>query len=314
MSDIAKLIDDIVALKAHISQLDESNKEMRIENQKLKANMEHIKSVVNRQAAYIAEIDGDLDDLGQYNRRENVVFTNLLVSTDQSPADQVIELCKEIDVAVSEDDIVACHALPSNPGKPKRFIARFHNRATAQRIFRNRKKAKNISPDAKRKLASNSGKGFGIMPNLTVKRGKFFGQVSEFCEQHRHEGCWIDPNTGKILLKLRGTDRARAIKTTADLVEIDSSYIPKDWYFCSIPGLNTVNDISTPANGFGNANLSVEFSPVDPLTSSPLPQGNIMNFGFNPQTGRFDQGSGIHHPGNSGNRGQGKRGRLNRSY
>ena len=162
---------------------------------------------------------------------------------------------------VSPADIVVCHPLPSNPGKPKRFITRFHDRSTAQRVFRNRKKAKNISPDAKSKLAANSGKGFGIVPNLTPKRGKFFGQVSSFCEQFDHEGCWVDPNTGKILLKLRGSDRDRVIKNTADLTEINISYIPTDWHFCSAPNINVVSDSSTPASGFGNANLSLEFSP-----------------------------------------------------
>ena len=104
--------------------------------------MEHIKAVVNRQAAYIADLDGEMDNLNQYGRRENVVFTNLLVSPGQSAENQVIELCKEIDVDVSPADIVGCYALPSNTGKQKHFITRIHDRLTAQRVFWNRKKAK----------------------------------------------------------------------------------------------------------------------------------------------------------------------------
>ena len=321
MTDAANILGIVRELQEKVSHLDECNKAFSDENRKLRGEIEHIKTIVNRQASYIAEIEGDLDDLGQYNRRENVVFTNLQVNAGQNPETQVIGLCKEIEVDVSPADIVACHALPANPGKPKRFIARFHDRSTAQKIFRNRKKSKKISPEAKGRLASNAGKGFGIMPNLTIKRGKLFAQVSSFNEQFEHSGCWIDPNSGKILLKINGAERGRVIRNTRDLVEINNSYVPKDWFFCSGPKFNVVSDNTPPANNFGTASLSVDFSPTTPISSSPVSQGNLVNqFGYNPLTNRFDGGfdsdprTHITRRGHPQNRRHVTRGNLNRSY
>ena len=288
-STVSQLSNDLASVIGTVAELRDSNSALTEENRTLKAGFEHMKSVLNRQAAYIAAIEGDIDDLGQYGRRENVVFTNLKVGPDQKPENQVIDLCKEINVQVSTEDIVACHALPAKPGKSKRYIARFHDRSKAQLIFRNRKKCKLVTPEAKNKLASDMGKGFGILPNLTAKRGKLFGQVSKFNTDFEHDGCWVDPNSGKILLKLRGAERGRVIKNTSDLVEINGAFTPNDWHFCSAPTFDKVQDLSLPVSNFGNANLSVNFSPSTPS----IPQGNLVHdFGFNPLTGRFDQGSG----------------------
>ena len=305
---VSQMTNDLATIMNTVTQLRDSNSALIEENRAIKADFEHMKCVVNRQAAFIAEIDGNIDELGQYGRRENVVFTNLKVNPDQKPEQQVIELCKEIDVQVADEDIVACHALPGKSGKPKRYIARFHDRSKAQLIFRNRKKSKLITPASKEKLASDKGKGFGILPNLTTKRGKLFGQVSKFNSDFEHAGCWVDPNSGKILLKLRGAERGRVIKNTSDLVQIESTFAPTDWHFCSAPTFNTVQDLSIPATNFGNANLSVDFSPSTPI----LTQGNLMrDFGYDPQTGRFDRGTGYQHPRRGGRQ---SLGRANRSY
>ena len=321
MADNANILDIVRELQGKVAHLDERNKEICNENRTLRGEIEHIKTIINRQASYIAEIEGDLDNLGQYNRRENVVFTNLLVNAGQKPDKQIIDLCKEIEVDVTIADIVACHALPAKPGKPKRYIARFHERSTAQKIFRNRKKSKKISSEAKGRLASNAGKGFGIMPNLTIKRGKLFAQVSSFNEQYGHSGCWIDPNSGKILLKINGSERGRVISNTSDLVEIENSYSPKDWYFCSSPKFNVICDRTPPANNFGNANLSADFSPTTPFSSSPVTQGNLVTeFGYNTLTNRFDGGfesdprTHSTRRGNAPNRRHVTRGNLNKSY
>ena len=110
-------------------------------------------------------------------------------------------------------------------------------------------------------------KGFGIMPNLTVKRGQLSRQVKQFTETFNHEGSWVDPKTGKILIKLRGAQRGQVIKSTADLVLINSNFKPTEWHFCTPPVFETHNDVSTPANGFNNSSLV--FSPVEPPSIPP---------------------------------------------
>ena len=271
MSDIESLSHLVSTLQNTVSDLVQSVTTVTEENVGLRADVELLKSVINRQAATIATLDMDIDNIGQYGRRENIVFTNLQVTPDQSPDKQVIELCKQIGVEVDVSDLVACHPLPARQGDNKRVIARFHDREKARKIFSNRKKTKGIKREVKEKLAAQKDKGFGILPNLTVKRNKFFAQVQDFCKNRDHEGCWVDPNTGKILLKIKGATRGRLIKNTADLIEIDSVFEPDEWFFCSRPYFNNHNDNSLPVN-LSSLTVDEHFSPIQPVDRT-LPSG-----------------------------------------
>ena len=111
--------------------------------------------------------------------------------------------------------MVVCHPLPSGVGKPRRFIARFHNRTKAQKIF-TMKKTKDISSTAKGKLATDKGKGLGILLNLPVKRGRLFAQIKRFNDLKKYDVYLVDINTGKIILKVAaGTTRERLIRNTS---------------------------------------------------------------------------------------------------
>lgn len=212
----------------------------------------------------MSTVDAEVDDLAQYGRRENIVFTNLLIDEHHDVPSQVVQLCKEIGVTVEPSDLVDAHPLPAAQDKPKRYIARFHQRSTAKQVFSNRRKAKDITGDCKGQLAHNAEKGFGILPNLTPKRGKLFGQVKEFCDSNGHLGCWADTNTGKILLKLQGETRGRVIRNTGDLVAIKGSYNPDVWYFCTPPLFHEFVDDLTPPCKIANPGNGGFFSPSEP--------------------------------------------------
>ena len=277
MSDVQCLSNLVSSLQTTVSDLIERVTAVTDENVTLRADVELLKSVINRQAATIATLDMEIDNIGQYGRRENIVFTNLQVKPDQSPDKQVIELCKEIGVDVDVSDLVACHTLPSRQGDNKRVIARFHDREKARKIFGNRKKSKGIKGELKNKLAANKEKGFGISPNLTVKRSKFFAQVQDFCKCRDHEGCWADPNTGKILLKVKGATRGRVIKNTSDLTELDNMFEPDEWFFCSKPYFTNHNDKSLPVS-ISNLTVHEHFSPIEPVANAL----STSNDGFAP--------------------------------
>ena len=83
--------------------------------------------------------------------------------------------------------------------------------------------------------------------------------MKNFNESGGHEGCWVDTNTGKILLRVKGSSRGRVIKNTRDLVEIDNTFLPEEWIFCSAPVFKQQNDTSTPVT---LNNLT--FSPIAP--------------------------------------------------
>ena len=251
-------------MKARIDSQDETIANISAENSRLNVEVTHLKTVLNRQATYMANLDVELDELGQYGRRENVMFSNLHTDASHSPESQVIQLCKSLDVQIDPHDIVACHTLPSsNSSAPKRVIARFHDRNVASKIFKNRKHAKKIPAEVKAKIAANKDKGFGIGPNLTAKRGKLFAQVKPFNDAYGHEGCWVDPNNGKLLIRLKGAYRGRVIKSTGDLVEINNIFVPNEWYFCAPPSFIGHSDSTTPPTVSPN-NQSI-FSPSTPV-------------------------------------------------
>ena len=266
MSDITSLSQLVYTLQNTVSALTDNIATVTQQNAALRSDMELLKSVVNRQAATIATLDSDIDNLGQYGRRENIVFTNLDVTADKKPDAQVTELCRQIGVVVDSSDLVDCHPLPSREGGPARVIARFHDREKARKVFSARKKTKQISGENKNKLAARKDKGFGILPNLTVKRNKLYAQVKKFCDLRNNDECWVDTNSGKILLRVSGATRGRVIRNTRDLVEIDNSFEPDVWYFCSAPNFPTHSDKSSPMS-LNNLSVNVNenvFSPVPP--------------------------------------------------
>ena len=281
-------------LKSKLCAYDETISGITSDNTRLRDEVTHLKTVVNRQATYIANLDVDLDELGQYGRRENVVFSNLYINDVTSPETQVVELCNKIGVTVHPSDIVACHVLPSkNDSLPKRVIARFDNRKTANKIFKNRKNAKKIPAENKAKLSANKDRGIGISPNLTVKRGKFFSQVKFFNETYGHQGCWVNPMNGKILIKLRGDDRGRVVRSTGDLTEINKLFVPEEWFFCAPPSfVRHADSVTPPVLSPNNASI---FSPSTPSNRAHLTNSTGRNRGGRSR-GNGNRGSGYRSP------------------
>ena len=197
LKDFSQLRSEFLEVNTALARM---NEDLKKDNADLRSELAQVKAVVNRQAAYLAELDSELDSLCQYGRRENVVFSNLAIPDDKDVKPQVIKLCKELDVEISVEDIVDAHPLPSKTG-PKKVIARFHQRDTAKKIFSSRRKSKLIPDDRKSELAANAEKGFGIQSNLTPKRSKLYSQVAEFSKQ-RGFFSWIDYKTGNILLRV----------------------------------------------------------------------------------------------------------------
>ena len=237
--NINSMLTDIATLKQQFADLssryDTSQDEIKLlkkDNAALVNDIDYLHAIVNKQAAQIATLDGEIDDINQYGRRENVIFTNLKVDR-YNCKEKVIELCQEIGVDVETQDIVDAHPLPSKRGKPNRVIARFRERSNARKVFLKRKESKNIAPAKKSKLAINSSRGFAIQPNLTMKRAKLFAQVQQFCEIYQFVGNWVDYNTGKIFLKIKDGERGHYISDTGCLIDIKPDFKPTAWYFCA---------------------------------------------------------------------------------
>ncbi len=225
-----------------------------------------LKQTVNAQAHQIARLDKELDELNQYGRRENVCFTNLLVDESHTAETQVINLCHELGVEVTPDDLVASHPLPARKGKAVRVIARFKERSMAQKVFANRKQTKNIDSTKKGGLAARADKGFAVQPNITPRRAKLLAQVKDAAQQMNWNSVWVDYRTGNIMLKQSSSCRPVQIHSTLDLRKlIGPNFTPYDYYFCV---RDTSEVIFTPTKS------GEVFSPVAPPHQQDTGIGN----------------------------------------
>ncbi len=216
------------------------------------------------QAHQIAGLQKDLDDLNQYNRRENLCFTNLKLDNDHDAETQVRNLCHEIGVEVTTDDILACHPLQSCKGRGVRVICRLKDRKLAHKIFENRKGTKDIGTNKKSELAARPDKGFAVQPNLTPMRAKLLAQVKDVAKLKNWHGAWVDYRTGVIMVKLRAADRPVQIRTTSDLRKFAGrDYIPNDYYFCVRETSDYLFDECFVGTG------SEAFSPTEPSVTAP---------------------------------------------
>ena len=203
------------------------------------------KDVINNLLFENSKLKSDLDALDQYSRRENVCFTNVKVDSTHSCSDQIVKLCQELEVSVADTDLVAAHPLPTGKPRsgsngntaPKRFIARFKERSTAQTVLSNRKLSKNISPQSKDQLFSDPSRGIAVQPNITPSRTSLLAQVKDAVRECNLEGCWVDTKNCNIMLRCVKNGRPVPIFNTVDLCCRVKTFKPKDFIMCVNPNL-----------------------------------------------------------------------------
>ncbi len=265
VSDMQRCIE---ALTSELSSTKRTIESLIRENVDQKNQIRNIKSVVNDQAALITDLEHELDDIGQFSRRNNIAFSNIRTSAEVPAKTQIMELCNEIGVNIYDSSFISCHNLPSKTANQDCcIVARFKDVGIVKKIFRNRRKAKNIVTSKKAKLARNKNRGIGISPHLTIKRSKLFGQVKDFNKQYNFGGCWVDPNNGKIYIRLPDTDHGQEIKSTSDLVMIVHTFQPEYWYFCPAPTeINTAGKPRKPTTLPGTEETKLN-SPAEPCST-----------------------------------------------
>ncbi|MCP4257198.1 MAG: hypothetical protein GY774_06685 [Planctomycetes bacterium] len=223
--------------------------ETRDEIMELRGENMTLKSSLNTAVQRIVFLEKELDDLNQYNRRENVVFSNLKVEDQLTAEEQVIGLCDAIGVEVKPEDMVDVHPLPSGKkgaGKAKRCIARFKDRKLAQKVMANRKNTKSLDKTTKDKLAANPDRGFAVQPNITPRRARLLGQVNNTKTKFGLEGCWVDPKNGKILLRKAKNERPFVISNTFDLCKVVAEFTATEYILCCPPEFEVFNSSILP--------------------------------------------------------------------
>ena len=186
----------------------------------------------------IANLEAAIDNLQQYSRRENVCFSNLKVDESNPCTDQVINICNELGVDVTPEDLVAAHPLPAGKkgkGKSTRVIARFKDRSMAQKVLKNRKQTKNISTEKKKALFTDQTRGMAVQPNITPKRAALLGQVKDCSEKCDIDSFWVDTKNCNIMVRKNPNAAPKPVMNTCDLLKLCPQFVPRDYILCVSP-------------------------------------------------------------------------------
>ena len=128
------IIQGINSLKYEIINLNDIViKYFQDENARLKEKCEKLE---NR----VAILESNHNDLVQYGRRNNVVFSGIPENvTDNNLENIVMSVLSDIDVQVEPRDIEACHQINKPTSKTQKTIVRFVNRKNCEKVLANKK-------------------------------------------------------------------------------------------------------------------------------------------------------------------------------
>ena len=128
VQSINSLKDEIINLKDIVI------KNLQDENARLKEKCEKLE---NR----VAILESNHNDLAQYGRRNNVVFSGIPENVpDNNLESTVISVLLDIDVQVEPRDIEVCHQIGKPASKLQKTIVRFVNWKNCEKVLANKKK------------------------------------------------------------------------------------------------------------------------------------------------------------------------------
>ena len=157
-------------LKIEYSLLLITNKKQETEIKNLKSTAIELSSQGEKEAA-------KLDDLEQYGRRQNLEIVGIPVQKDENTNAIVQEVAKLLKVTITASDISTSHRLQTkNELKPPPFIVRFVSRDIRNKLFSNRRNARNADFS---NFSVNGVESIFINENLTYHKSNYFGNQNK---------------------------------------------------------------------------------------------------------------------------------------
>lgn len=182
------------------------------------------KDGINKLEKHLKKTVEDLDDLGQYLRRDCVEIVGAQVNTSQECDKIVIAMAKDMGIKLEPNDISTSHPLPTPRGKEDKFIVKFSRRSTKDKFYSSRKKVTGRKPQdlpsVKNLISSN--KKLYISESLTPLRKKLFGETNETRKQIKWKYIWT--NNGKIYVKKDDNSNTIIIDSCDDLMKFQERY------------------------------------------------------------------------------------------
>ena len=198
------LSDQYEEMKKYLLSTDEEVKTLRIANQERKDH-------VHKFEAESGQMQGDINNLEQYGRRECLEFQGLSWEESENTDQLVIGVSKLLQVDLSAKDISVSHRLSpaSESNRQPTIIARFCSRRIRDSVFNNRHRLRAHNKDhPKARLFINE--------SLTKTNCCRFNQWLRFIKENNFNFIWT--KNGITYLRKDEGNTAFAIKTETELV------------------------------------------------------------------------------------------------
>lgn len=182
------------------------------------------KDSISKLEKHIMETAKDLDDLGQYLRRDCVEIVGAQAKTPQECDKIVIAMANDMGLKLEPTDISTSHPLPKPRGKDDKFIVKFSRRSTKDKFCASRKKVTGRKPQdlPSVKNVISTDKKLYISESLTPLRKKLFGETNDTRKQIKWKYIWT--NNGKIYIKKDDNSNTIIIDSHNDLIKFQERY------------------------------------------------------------------------------------------
>ena len=145
--EIEVIKDSYSRLSLIVDQESRENNDKLLDLDERINTLEDAQNTIEKQANRIVQLEKDLYNGLQHNRKWNVEIDGIPKEVgDEIPnlEEAVVKICGAIGVNVDQKDIEACHRLNTKKEGPKNTIVRFASRKTVGEVMKNKGKLKSI--------------------------------------------------------------------------------------------------------------------------------------------------------------------------
>lgn len=193
------------AIAAEVFSIAQQNQKLEKENKSLRSEVSGLKEEISR----LHQLSNDLNDLDQYNRKNNVIIYGLPGNQEKTDTVTLKEFIGEFDnnIVINDTDICNIHRLPKPPNSkgPKPMIVKFTRYGIKKEIYMKRSRLKQFNQNRSQFIS------FG--ENLTKKNNILFKQCKQALKDQLISQLWTED--GRILV--RQQERIIQIKSIQDI-------------------------------------------------------------------------------------------------
>ncbi|XP_020622633.1 uncharacterized protein LOC110060226 [Orbicella faveolata] len=208
-SSLRRLENELLATKTVLSDVQNTNKELRVK-------LDAAKQKISLQRDELNELYDGLDNLEQYSRKNSLEIVGIPESIRENEG-TVLKIANALDVQVKPDNIDICHRVKRKKSSP--IIVRFVSHKVKSSLYKQRVRLRNVQfadifPDATAADRVQASKIF-INENLMAFRRELVGKANARKEELSLLGVWtID---SKVFVKTSPGGRPIRIYSEHDL-------------------------------------------------------------------------------------------------